>query len=45
MLKNTSKIEENSNKNFDYFDINKNEISEIQNELDSLDLDINVLLE
>jgi hypothetical protein len=45
MLKNTSKIEENSNKNFDYFDINKNEILEIQNELDSLGLDINLLLE
>jgi Leucine-rich repeat (LRR) protein len=44
MLKNTSEIKENSNNSLDYFDINSNEISEIQTELNTLDLDINEML-
>jgi len=48
MLKATSNkdnVNEKDNFNFDYFWIDTNKIHEIQTELDSLDLDINVLLE
>lgn len=42
---NTNEVNEEDNSNFDYFWIDTNKIQEIQIELDSLDLDINVLLE
>jgi len=42
---NINNIKETKNPNFDYFWINISKISEIQSELESLDLDINKLLE
>lgn len=42
---NTNEVNEEHNSNFDYFWIDTNKIQEIQTELNSLDLDINVLLE
>ena len=45
MLKSTSENSETNNTNFDYFWIDWSEITEIQNELEALNLDINKLLE